>query len=51
MDDDERTQPTQPRTDSEPIEIPIPERDAVIRDLMKVAPPAHKSHAEDDDGR
>lgn len=31
------TQPTQP-TMGKPVEIPIPTREAVIRDLMKVAP-------------
>ena len=31
------TQPTQPKR-GKPVEIPIPTREAVIRDLMKVAP-------------
>ncbi len=36
---DEPTQKTQPRTDAEPAEIPIPTREAVFGDLRKVAPP------------
>lgn len=33
------TQPTQP-TKGEPVEIPVPERDDVMRDLRKMAKPA-----------
>jgi hypothetical protein len=29
-------------------EIPIPERDAVLRDLMKVAPPVRQEDDDDD---
>lgn len=37
---DEPTQPTQPSQPKrgKPVEIPVPERDAVLRDLMKAAP-------------
>jgi len=39
-DDPKPTQKTQPKgKGGEPVEIPIPTREAVIRDLMKVAPP------------
>jgi hypothetical protein len=37
-DDAKPTQKTQPKK-GEPVEIPIPSREAVLRDLMKVAPP------------
>lgn len=33
------TQPTQP-ADGDPVEIPVPERDDVMRDLRKMAKPA-----------
>jgi hypothetical protein len=37
---DEPTQPTQPKKPgAKPAEIPIPTRDAFLRDLAKVAPP------------
>ena len=35
----ESTQETRPKK-GDPVEIPIPTRHAVLRDLMKVAPPA-----------
>jgi hypothetical protein len=35
--DAQPTQKTQPKK-GDPVEIPIPTRDAVLRDLMKVAP-------------
>jgi len=35
------TQPTQPKR-GKPVEIPIPTREAVIRDLMKVASPVER---------
>jgi hypothetical protein len=39
-DEHELTQPTQPKTPGvEPVEIPVPTRDAFLRDLWKVAPP------------
>ena len=39
MTDDEPTQPTQPRTDAEPVEIPIPSRERFLRDLRTVSEP------------
>ena len=39
--DDEPTQPTQPKT-GEPVEIPVPKREDVLRDLKKVAPPSRR---------
>ena len=38
-DDKQETQPTQP-AEGEPVEIPVPERDDVMRDLRKMARPA-----------
>jgi hypothetical protein len=32
-------QKTQPKSDAEPSEIPVPTRDAFLRDLAKAAPP------------
>ena len=46
-DDDPRMQPTQPKGKGQPIEIPIPTREAVIRDLMKTAPPVEESDTPD----
>jgi hypothetical protein len=45
---DPKTQPTQPKK-GEPVEIPIPTREAVLRDLMKVAPPPPAKAPADDD--
>jgi hypothetical protein len=45
---DPETQPTKPKK-GEPVEIPIPTREAVLRDLMKVAPPVPEPPAEQDD--
>lgn len=48
----EPTQPTQPKgidpetgKPYEPVEIPVPTRDAFLRDLEKVAPPSGKKSA------
>ncbi len=38
---DEATQLTQPK-EGEPVEIPIPTREAFLRDLAKVAPPMER---------
>lgn len=38
-DNPKPTQASQPRTDADPVEIPVPSRDDVLRDLAKVAPP------------
>jgi len=46
-DDPKTTQKTQPKGKGEPVEIPIPTREAVIRDLMKVAPPVKQSDTPD----
>lgn len=46
---DEPTQKTQPRTDAEPIEIPVPKREAVFGDLRKVAPPVEPDDDPDDE--
>ena len=35
----ERTQKTQPKTNAEPADIPVPTRQQVFGDLLKVAPP------------
>ncbi len=45
----ERTQPTQPKK-GEPVEIPIPTRDAFLRDMAKVAPPVERAAEPRDDG-
>jgi hypothetical protein len=37
--DNEPTQPTQP-AEGEPVEIPVPTREEVLRDLKKVAKPS-----------
>lgn len=34
---DEPTQKTQPKTDAEPVEIPIPTSDQIISDFTKIA--------------
>lgn len=41
------TQKTQPKK-GEPVEIPVPTRDAFLRDLEKVAPPGKPSRRNDD---
>jgi hypothetical protein len=43
-DDPQPTQKTQPKGKGKPVEIPVPTREAVIRDLMKVAPPPPTPH-------
>jgi hypothetical protein len=49
-DDDTPTQPTQPRSpDAEPVEIPVPTREDVMRDLAKIAPPVPEPAKRDDD--
>lgn len=48
--DDAPTQKTQPQTDAEPADIPIPSREHVFGDLRKVAPPpADGRNVSDDD--
>ncbi len=49
MSDDEATQKTQPQTDAEPADIPIPSRERVFGDLRKVAPPVEPEDESDDD--
>ena len=44
--DKQPTQKTQPKK-GKPAEIPIPTREAVIRDLMKTAPPVQESDTPD----
>ena len=39
---EEPTQPTHP-AEGEPVEIPVPSREQVLRDLEKVAKPSKKS--------
>jgi len=46
--EDPPTQPTQPKGKGKPIEIPIPTREAVIRDLMKVAPRVEPDKPDDE---
>jgi hypothetical protein len=41
----ERTQETQPKK-GKPVEIPVPTREEIMRDLAKVAPPAPRPDAE-----
>ena len=47
MDDAKQGEPTQ--TTPEGAEIPVPTRDAFLRDLQKVAPPAPRPDNESDD--
>jgi hypothetical protein len=44
--DKQPTQKTQPAK-GKPVEIPIPTREAVIRDLMKTAPPVERPAKQD----
>ena len=44
---DEPTQKTQPKTDAEPVEIPVPTREQFLADLRKVAQPT-KPRKQDD---
>jgi len=49
-DEDGPTQPTQP-AEGEPVEIPIPSREDVLRDLEKVAKPSqHKRNGDKGSG-
>lgn len=48
-DDDEQTQKTQPKTDAEPADIPIPTRERVFGDLEKVAPKVEPGEEPADD--
>jgi hypothetical protein len=48
-DDDQETQKTQPKTDAEPADIPIPERERVFGDLGKVAPKVEPGEELEDD--
>jgi hypothetical protein len=52
--DDQPTQKTQPKTDAEPIDIPVPTREEFLRNLGKVTPkspdgPAKSADASDSD--
>ena len=46
--EDEPTQPTQP-AEGEPVEIPVPTREEVLRDLRKVAKPSRDRRNGDSD--
>lgn len=48
-EDDQQTQKTQPKTDAEPADIPIPTRERVFGDLEKVAPKVEPGQEPDDD--
>lgn len=48
-DDHEPKQKTQPQTDAEPAEIPVPSRERVFGDLRKVAPPVEPPERSKDD--
>lgn len=45
----ETTQKTQPRTDAEPADIPVPSRERVFGDLRKVAPPVDPEDGPNDE--
>lgn len=48
--DEEPSQRTQPRTDAEPVEIPVPSRERFFGDLRKVSAPELEDSGDDADG-
>ena len=46
---DEKTQKTQPFTDEDPVEIPVPSKDQIMGDFEKIVTAPVKDEDEDDD--